>query len=200
MIVKTAVSAALLLSLYHPWDNLPTMDFAAARTPTLEEAAGRYAILPSSTIGFAVDQAGGGGIKGRFGSFSGTFSLAKGNLERAVVNFDLKPASVETGQPRINTFLKSKAVFDAGTYDTITFRSRQVEQTGADSARVTGTLTAKGRNGQESFDVKLTSWNGRTIGFQVNGRIFRSRYAMDVGTPVYSNVVQFDMVIEGKRS
>ncbi len=28
----------------------------------------------------------------------------------------------------------------------------------------------------------------------------RSRYGMDVGTPIYSNVVQFDMTIRGQRS
>ncbi len=28
----------------------------------------------------------------------------------------------------------------------------------------------------------------------------RSRYGMDVGTPIYSNVVQFDMMIEAQRS
>jgi polyisoprenoid-binding protein YceI len=47
--------------------------------------------------------------------------------------------------------------------------------------------------------VKLTSWTGRAIGFNVSGNIYRSRYAMDVGTPIYSNVVRFDMTIEGQR-
>ena len=28
----------------------------------------------------------------------------------------------------------------------------------------------------------------------------RSRYGMDVGTPIYSNVVLFDMIIRGQRS
>ena len=31
------------------------------------------------------------------------------------------------------------------------------------------------------------------------GDIFRSPYGMDAGTPIYSNVVRFDMDIRGKR-
>jgi polyisoprenoid-binding protein YceI len=172
----------------------PTID-----VPSLAKAAGRYTISGSSTVAFRVDQMGGGGIKGRFGRFSGTFTLKAGDLAHAVVNFDLKPESVSTGQERVDAFLRSSAVFDCTRFDTITFRSDHVEQTGPDSARVTGTLTAKGHSAAESFDVKLTSWQGRTIGFNVSGRILRSHYAMDVGTPVYSNVVQFDMAIEGQR-
>jgi polyisoprenoid-binding protein YceI len=171
----------------------------SAELPSLAEAAGRYAISSGSVIAFRVDQVGGGGISGRFGKFSGTFNLKAGDLAHSTVNFDLKPESVSTGQDRVDAFLRSGAVFDSGRFETISFRSDRVEQTGQDRARITGTLTAKGRSASESFDVKLTAWSGRKIAFNVSGRIFRSRYAMDVGTPIYSNVVQFDMTIEGRR-
>jgi polyisoprenoid-binding protein YceI len=192
---KITVIAAMLLTM-----SLPQASFSAVDVPSLTEAAGRYAITPGSRIAFAVDQVGGGGIKGKFGKFSGTFNLKAGDLAHSMVNFDLKPESVSTGQDRIDAFLRSGAVFDSGHFETISFRSERVEQTGPDSARITGTLTAKGRSSPEIFDVKLTSWNGRTIGFNVSGKIFRSRYSMDVGTPIYSNVVQFDMMIEGERN
>lgn len=47
--------------------------------------------------------------------------------------------------------------------------------------------------------MTLANRQGSHIAFNVSGRIYRSRYGMDVGTPIYSNVVQFDMVIDGKR-
>ena len=178
---------------------LPESGETAADIPSLAEAAGRYAITAGSNIAFRVDQVGGGGIRGTFRRFSGTFNLKAGDLPHSIVNFELKPESVSTGQDRIDAFLRSAAVFDSGHFDTISFRSSRVDQTGPDSARVTGTLTAKGHSLTESFDVKLTAWNARRIAFDVSGRIFRSRYAMDVGTPIYSNVVQFDMMIEGVR-
>jgi Uncharacterized conserved protein len=192
MIRKTLL-AALLFSAAFPAT-------AATKVPSLDQAAGRYAISPGSDIAFAVSQVGGGGIKGKFGKFSGTFNLKAGNLAGSIVNFELKPDSVSTGQERIDAFLRSGAVFDTARFETITFRSARVEQTGPDSARITGTMTAKGRSSRESFDVKLTAWNGRSIAFKVSGKVFRSHYAMDVGTPIYSNVVQFDMVIQGQRT
>lgn len=172
---------------------------SARNVPSLSEAAGRYTISDSSRIAFVVEQVGGGGIKGRFGKFSGTFNLKPGDLPHSSVTFELQPASVTTGQQRIDDFLNSPAVFDSDHFNTISFRSNQVQQTGPDTATVTGTLSAKGRSAPESFDVKLTSWTGRAIGFNVSGNIYRSRYAMDVGTPIYSNVVRFDMTIEGQR-
>lgn len=195
MIRNPVLIAALLVAA-----SLPQTSQSAVEVPSLAEAAGRYAITAGSSIAFTVDQVGGGGIKGKFRKFSGTFNLKAGDLAHSMVNFNLKPESVTTGQERIDAFLRSGAVFDSSHFDTISFRSQRVEQTGPDSARITGTLTAKGHSMSESFDVKLTAWTGRKIAFNVSGRIFRSRYAMDVGTPIYSNVVQFDMMIEGVRS
>jgi polyisoprenoid-binding protein YceI len=103
------------------------------------------------------------------------------------------------GEKRIDTFLKSTAVFDAANFNAITFRSSAIKQTGPDTATVTGQFSAKGHQRSESFNVKLTRWNGKSIAFDVSGDVFRSRYDMDVGTPIYSNVVHFDMSVEGER-
>lgn len=195
MIRKTAISATIALCF-----AFPQIGHAAASVPSLTEAAGRYTITGTSDIRFHVDQVGGGGIKGHFGKFSGSFNLKAGDLSHAMVNFELKPESVSTGQERVDAFLRSGAVFDTDHFGTISFRSDRVDQTGPDSARVTGTLSAKGHSAPESFDVRLTSWNGRMIGFTVSGRILRSHYAMDVGTPIYSNVVEFHMMVQGQRN
>ncbi|SFB06788.1 Polyisoprenoid-binding protein YceI [Rhizobium sp. NFR07] len=194
MTYRTVLIAALLAL------SAPQPGRTAGAAPDLAEVAGRYRITGASTIGFAVDQIGGGGIRGRFGQFAGTFNLKSGDLSHSVVSFELKPQSVSTGQGRIDNFLRSPAVFDSSEFETISFRSSSVQKTGTDTARISGTLTAKGHSGPEVFDVKLTSWNGGKIAFNVSGRILRSRYAMDVGTPIYSNVVQFDMMIEGQRN
>lgn len=193
---KKVVFAAFIATAF-----VPAVSRAAAFfSPRIAEAAGRYAISPSSNIAFAVDQIGGEGIKGKFDEFSGSFNLDVGDLTHSVVNFELRSNSVTTGERRVDAFLRSGAVFDAVHFDTISFRSEHVEQTGPDTARITGMLTAKGRSYPETFDVKLTTWNGRMIGFSVSGQIFRSHYEMDVGAPIYSNVVQFDMMIEGRRN
>ncbi|OOG75735.1 polyisoprenoid-binding protein [Sinorhizobium sp. A49] len=174
-------------------------DTARASAPQLQDAAGNYGITGASRVHFSVAQVGGGGIVGDFGKFSGNFRIDGSNISRSSVEFTLYPESVETGESRVEDFLKSSAVFDSATYRTVTFRSTSVTQTGPDSAAIEGTLTARGKTRKERFSVKLTDWNSRSISFMIRGSIFRSPYGMDVGTPIYSNVVEFDMNIKGQK-
>lgn len=170
------------------------------RADTLSEVAGRYNIQPSSRVGFTVAQVGGGGITGDFKKFSGIFSLNKSDISRSMISFTLYPESVSTGQARIESFLRSDAVFDSANFPTITFKSTQITQISADTAEVAGILTARGKSSPASFQASLSDHGKNSITFHVQGKVMRSRYGMDVGTPIYSNVVQFDMTIRGQRS
>ncbi|WP_331374136.1 YceI family protein [Sinorhizobium chiapasense] len=179
---------------------MATTPAAAAAAPALADAAGNYRIASSSTVQFSVAQAGGGGgIAGKFAKFSGGFRIDGSNIERSSVEFTLYPESVKSSERRVEDFLRSSAVFDTANYQTVTFRSTSVTQTGADSATVVGTLTARGKARKERFEVTLTDWNKRSIAFTIRGSIRRAPYGMDVGTPIYSNVVKFDMNIRGQR-
>lgn len=171
-----------------------------AKADTLSQVAGSYKIQPSSRIGFSVGQVGGGGITGDFKKFSGVFKLNPSNIGQSSINFTLYPESVSTGQARIENFLRSDAVFDSANFPTITFRSTQITQTSPNTAEVAGMLTARGKTSPASFQASLADHSKNSITFHVEGKIMRSRYGMDVGTPIYSNVVQFDMQIEGQRS
>lgn len=173
---------------------------AIARADTLSEVAGRYNIQPSSRVGFTVSQVGGGGITGNFRKFAGVFALNKSDIRRSTINFTLYPESVWTGQARVESFLRSDAVFDSANFPTITFKSTQITQTSPDTAEVAGILTARGKSSPASFQANLADHGKNTITFRVQGKVMRSRYGMDVGTPIYSNVVQFDMIIRGQRS
>lgn len=167
---------------------------------TLSDIGGRYAIAPSSKIGFSVAQVGGGGISGLFPQFSGTFELHPEDLARSRVSFTLTPGSVVTGEPRVEAFLRSTAVFDVAEYPQITFRSTRIVQVDSDSAVIDGILSARGKSRKESFKASLVQHKGRKVVFHVVGDVLRSPYGMDVGTPIYSNVVRFDMVLLGQRS
>ena len=63
-----------------------------------------------------------------------------------------------------------------------------------------GILTARGKSSPANFQANLADHGKNSITFRVQGKVMRSRYGMDVGTPIYSNVVQFDMMIRGQRS
>ncbi|TIL73028.1 MAG: polyisoprenoid-binding protein, partial [Mesorhizobium sp.] len=131
--------------------------------------------------------------------FKGSIRIDNGNVERSQVNLTIFPESVGTGQNRIDAFLRSDAVFDSANSPEIQFRSTNVTRTGDTTALVTGRLTARGKTFPEKFTAELSSLKAGTIKFHVTGKVLRSRYGMDVGTPIYSNVVNFDMTLTGKR-
>lgn len=172
---------------------------ALSRTPALSEAAGTYDIAGSSQIRFSVDQIGGGGIRGSFTRFSGVLRIDGRRIGASAVSLTIYPQSVTAAEERIENFLRSSAVFDAAAYPTVTFRSTAVRQTGEDAAIVDGMLTARGITRREQFAVRLQRLSGRTIAFAVTGDVYRSRYGMDVGVPIYLNVVKFDMDIRAVR-
>ena len=67
------------------------------------------------------------------------------------------------------------------------------------TAVITGRLTARGKSFPETFTAKLDGRKRGSVAFHVTGKVLRSRYGMDVGTPIYSNVVDFDMMLTGRR-
>ncbi|SOC35458.1 polyisoprenoid-binding protein YceI [Rhizobium subbaraonis] len=172
---------------------------AFSKAPALSQAAGTYEVSGTSQIRFSVDQIGGGGINGRFTKFSGRFRIDGRRIDASTISFTLYPQSVSTQERRMEDFLRSSAVFDADAYPTVTFRSTAVRQTGDDTAVVDGMLTARGITHREQFSVRLQGFNRNDIAFNVTGNVYRSRYRMDVGTPIYLNVVKFDMDIRGVR-
>ena len=164
------------------------------------DASGRYRIDPqASHIGFTIDQIAGRGLSGAFERFSGTIQIEAGQISRSAVTIDVVPASVSTGQQRVDTFLRSNAVFDAEHEKQIFFRSTSVKQLDGSSALVVGQMTARGKTGMETFTARLDSQSRGKVIFQITGKVLRSRYGMDVGTPIYSNVVDFDMKLTANR-
>lgn len=173
----------------------------AANADALSEAAGQYRIEPSSHIGFHIGEVGGDpGITGDFSKFHGTFRIDAHNFERSSVQFELMPASVRTGEARIDKFLRSDAVFNADAYPEIRFRSTKVTRTGDDTARIEGQLTARGRTHPAEFIATVGERTGHSITFHVQGSIQRSAYGMDAGTPLYFDMVDFDIQLNGSRN
>lgn len=166
----------------------------------LSDAAGSYTISPAgSSIRFSVGKTGGGRLAGAFARFKGSIRIDNRNVGRSQVNITIFPESVATGQSRVDAFLRSDAVFDAANNPEIQFRSTSVKRTGDTSALVTGRLTARGKTFSEKFAAELGGLTAGRIKFHVTGKVLRSRYGMDVGTPIYSNVVDFDMTFTGRR-
>lgn len=171
----------------------------AASAAQFSSAAGRYRIDPASRIGFSIAQVAGPGINGTFPGISGRFDIDADHPAQSYVEITLNPASVKTGQERVENFLRSSAVFGVADYPQITFRSSRVVQDGPRSALVEGTLTAKGVSRPETFYATFVEQQAGTVTFHVTGNIFRVPYGMGIGVPLYSNTVAFDMDLKGIR-
>ncbi|MGN6142558.1 MAG: YceI family protein [Mesorhizobium sp.] len=172
----------------------------ASADVSLGDAAGRYSIgTGGSSIRFSIAKLGGGGLSGAFGRFSGTIRIDGADVGRSSVEITIFPDSVGTGQGRIDAFLRSDAVFDSANAPQIVFRSTSVKRTSDTTAIIAGRLTARGKSSPEVFTARLDSLKRGTVAFHVTGKVLRSRYGMDVGTPIYSNVVDFDMTLIGRR-
>ena len=166
----------------------------------LSQASGSYRIdAAKSRIGFSVAQVGGGGISGAFGDFGGNFKINGRDISRSKVEISIAPASVATGKPRVEAFLRGKAVLDAVRNPDVTFRSTKVTRTGPQRAVIEGLLSARGQQKPALFNVELVEKSGRRIVFRVTGDIRRAPYDMQVGYPIYSNIVKFDMTLTGRR-
>ena len=162
------------------------------------EAVGRYRVQSASTIHFSVAQAGGQAVEGTFDKFQGAFELNR-DIRRSKVDISIDAASVQAVDPRVENFIKSEAVFDAANFPSIRFVSTSVARTGDKSATVEGQLTAKGRTRPSRFYVTLLQQSKGMLKFHVTGKLSRALFGMDVGTPIYSNMVQFDMTFVGRR-
>ncbi len=172
----------------------------APTAPSLSEAGGNYTFSNGdSVIRFAIGQIDGGGLQGRFDRFSGTIRIDPRDIGHSKVNITIVPGSVTTGESRVDSFLKSNAVFNSDVEKAIVFNSASVQRAGSDGAVVSGRLTARGKSANETFNVALEGFSKGSVTFHVTGKVFRSRYGMDVGTPIFSNVVDFDMRFVARR-
>jgi polyisoprenoid-binding protein YceI len=160
---------------------------------------GKFTVEPQSVIRFSVAQVGGSAIEGTFERFSGSFDLDGDDLSRSLVQFSLSPDGVKATDPRVEDFIRSEAVFDVVRYPKVSFVSEKVTRTGPDSASIAGRLTAKGRTAPVTFTVTFKGRKGEMLNFQVKGKMSRALFNMDVGTPVFSNMVVLDMDLVGRK-
>ena len=91
--------------------------------------------------------------RGQFDNFSGTINIDEQNPENTTVDIQIDAASINTRQPDRDAHLRSPDFFDAPTYPYITFKSKKVQQTSANTAKLVGDLTIRGITKEVTLDV-----------------------------------------------
>lgn len=172
---------------------------ASAGSPRLDGLAGRYAVGAGSTVVFSISGSLAPTVHGRFDQFSGLFRLDPVHAERSSVSFTVAAGSVSTGIPPLDSLLRSSIIFDATDHPDIRFVSTAVHRTSETTAEVDGMLTLKGQTQPEHFSVALADNGGGRASFHVIGHVARSAFDMNVGRPIYSDEVVFDLKVEGER-
>ena len=148
---------------------------------------------------------------GRFNEFTGMIAMgskdAGGHTQGYMVEFEVKAASVDTGNEKRDQHLRSSDFFSAKQFPVITFKSTEVKaKKGAkDILEVTGDLELHGVKKSITVDVEITGRaTGRDgeslIGFESIFTINRSEFGMTYGIGPVSDEIRLIVSIEAKHS
>ena len=140
---------------------------------------------------------------GRFNEFSGEIVISVDAVTERTVEFEVKAASIDTGNKKRDQHLRGSDFFSAKQFPLITFKSTEVsekERTG-DILEVTGDLELHGVKKSITVDAEITGRakgkDGESlIGFQSTFTIKRSEFGMTYGMAFVSDEIQITVSIE----
>jgi polyisoprenoid-binding protein YceI len=149
----------------------------------METTKTKWGIDPvHSEIAFKVKHLMISNVKGTFREFDATVYTAGDDFSTSQIEFSLKPASVNTGNPDRDAHLKSADFFDAEKFDLITFKSNSLKSLDGDgNYELTGAMTIKGIARELKLDAEFGGimkdpWGNSKAGFTLNGKINRKEW------------------------
>ena len=141
-------------------------------------------------VTFTVDHLGFSLVHGQFREFDATVDFDPDDIEAAKVSFVIDAASVDTFWEARDKHIRSADFLDVENHPEITFVSRSVTLTSAETAEVTGDLTIRGVTKEETFEARLNKYGPspfnpeQTIaGFTVTGTVDRTDYGVSFAAP-----------------
>ena len=96
-----------------------------------------------------------GTAKGKFTKFSGTIEVDREHPEKSSVITTIQTASIDTAIAKRDEHLRSADFFNVQQYPEITFKSRRVKQTGANTGEITGDFTMHGVTRTITLNIQL---------------------------------------------
>jgi polyisoprenoid-binding protein YceI len=136
----------------------------------------------------------------------GTLVLDEKNPQASKVSVNIKVNTINTGIPKLDEHLKSKAFFDVDQYPTATFVSDKVKVTGKTTAKVTGILTVHGVSKPVTLNVKLNKLGVNPItekeaaGFSAETTLSRADFNMNTLEPGLGDEIKLNIEAEGQMS
>lgn len=183
-----AAAAALALAAC----NQPAETPATTETPVAVNApSGEYALDPNhTTITVRAQHFGLARYTLRFNKVAGTLNFNAENPAQSTIQATVDVTSLNTpytGERDFDAELQNSSWLDSATFGTATFTSTSVEQTGPNTARVTGDLTLRGQTHPVTFDVTYGGSHSphpmgfpmSSIGFSARTTIQRSQFGVN---------------------
>jgi len=93
-------------------------------------------------------------VKGDFTKVRGMVTIDEQNIANLKVEITIDAASANTGHAKRDEHLRSADFFDVTKYPTITFVSKKIERTGANTLKVRGDLIIRGVTKEITIDVE----------------------------------------------
>ena len=140
---------------------------------------------------------------GRFNEFTGAITMDETDASKSTVEFEVKAASVDTGNEKRDQHLRSSDFFSAKQFPVITFKSTEVsaKEGEEDVLEVTGDLELHGVKKSIKVDVTITGrakdrQGASLIGFESIFTIKRSEFGMTYGMGGISDDIRITVSIE----
>ena len=171
---------------------------------------GDYVIdVSHSTVEFAVRHLMISKVRGRFGSYSGTVTVAE-RPEDSSVRVSIDAGSVSTNDEQRDGHLRSPDFFDAEAFPTLAFTSTSVEAAKGDTWKVAGDLTVRDVTRPVVLDVEFDGaqvdpWGNARLGFSASTEIDREDWgltwnqALETGGVLVGKKIKIELGIEATR-
>lgn len=179
--------------------TLVPIDYARADIYVFDSK--RSEVRFSYVMGFATQ-------RGRFSRVEGDLQFDEHAPQKSQVVAKIATASVETGQPIVDAELMGVNFFNAKDQPLLTFRSRSVKPTAADTAEITGDITVNGITKPVTLDVTLTAHDNPALKYSAGSKEFiaktkisRSAFKMDSYTDMVGDEIdiEIDAIVRPKR-
>jgi polyisoprenoid-binding protein YceI len=123
-------------------------------------------------------------VRGQFGGVKGVMTYDPKNPAASSVEATIDCTTVNTGEPKRDSDLKTAEFFDVKRYPVMTFKSKRVDVAGAGKLRVTGDLTINAITRQVVLEVEgptapIRDTQGREkIGVSGTAKVSRKEYGI----------------------
>lgn len=160
-----------------------------------------------SQVVFTFDHAGFSTTSGMYSGFGGEILFDADDVAKSSVSVTFPAETMITGwDARSGHFLQSGDFFKLGEFPDVTFVSTAIEQTGDDTANITGDLTLNGVTKSIVLDAKLNAtteeypfppYQGRKgMGVDATVTLIRSDYNLGLFAPFVSDEIPLAISIE----